>query len=150
MCDNAKPASGCTSRSLRYAENIGKIYRCIGLLNSMVIGGERHSNTSARITVEALDALDCLEQPNPSVSIPGGEPEYAPCACSEMLLACEGCWTHSIPVEEMEDDNCPLCGSSLVMEQRDDFDPAIWGGGHNCPYSPNADIERPMKPQKEG
>ena len=46
----------------RISEKIRKACRCIGLLNSMVRGGERHSDTSSRMVVEALDALDYLEQ----------------------------------------------------------------------------------------
>lgn len=50
----------------RISEKIRKACRCIGLLNSMVRGGERHSDTSSRMVVEALDALDYLEQHNPT------------------------------------------------------------------------------------
>ena len=66
MSKDVNPASGCTGPSDCYAENIKKIYRCIGLLNSMVRGGERHSDTSARATVEALDAIAYLEKHNAS------------------------------------------------------------------------------------
>jgi len=64
MSNEVKPDSGCTGPSDCYAENISKVYHCIGLLNIMVMSGERHSDTSARMTVEALDALDYLSQQN--------------------------------------------------------------------------------------
>lgn len=50
------------------SEKIRKVYRCIGLLDSMVRGGERHSDTSSRMVVEALDALDYLEQHPPELT----------------------------------------------------------------------------------
>ena len=57
-------------------------------------------------------------------------------------MDCEGCWTHSIPIEEMDGEVCPLCGAmSMVCEQQDDFDPTVWGGGHNKAYSPNMKVE---------
>jgi hypothetical protein len=52
------------SQSTGSADDFRKIRRCIGLLNSMVRGGERHSDTSERMTAEALEALERMEQPN--------------------------------------------------------------------------------------
>jgi hypothetical protein len=73
-----------TKRPSVDAENIQKARSCIGLLNSMIRSGESHSDTSCRMLVEALDALDYLEQHNAGVSSSGGEPEYAPRECSEL------------------------------------------------------------------
>lgn len=56
---NSPPEYGGANGS---ADDFRKIYHCIGLLNSMVRGGERHSDTSARMTVEALEALERMEQ----------------------------------------------------------------------------------------
>lgn len=48
------------------------------------------------------------------------------------LMDCEACWTHSIPLNECDGlDRCPHCGSDALTEQGDDFDAAVWGGGHN-------------------
>ena len=38
------------------------IRHCIGLLNSMVSGGESHSDISRRMIVKALQAIDLIEQ----------------------------------------------------------------------------------------
>ena len=57
-------ASEGTSASPCSADDFRKIRHCIGLLNSMVRGRERHSATSARMTVDALEALARMEQPN--------------------------------------------------------------------------------------
>ncbi len=55
-----------------------------------------------------------------------------------MLMDCESCWTHSIPFEDCDGDRCPLCGSSYLLgEQGDEFDSAVWGGGHGRQYAPN-------------
>ena len=53
---------------------------------------------------------------------------------TEQLIDCEGCWTHSIPIEACDGDRCPLCGSSMLTEQEDGFYPAVWGGGHGKEY----------------
>jgi hypothetical protein len=55
-------------------------------------------------------------------------------AASTMLLDCEGCWTHSIPINECDGDKCPLCESSALVEQEDGFDATVWGGGRNQAY----------------
>ncbi len=63
---------------------------------------------------------------------------------TEQLMACEGCWTHSIPVEALDGDACPLCGAvSMVCEQADDPAPAVWGGGHNKAYTPQTKAKGP-------
>lgn len=71
----------------------------------------------------------------------GGTPSR-PASGSGMLLDCEGCWTHSIPIEDCDGDNCPLCGSTMLMEQGDQFDASVWGGGHNRIYVPNGGVDR--------
>ncbi len=53
-----------------------------------------------------------------------------------MLMDCESCWTHSIPFDDCLGDRCPACGSSMLTEQGDGFDPAVWGGGVNKAYAP--------------
>jgi hypothetical protein len=63
-CQHCGATSSCTGRSDCYAVNIQKARSCIGLLNSMIRSGESHSDTSCRMLVEALDALDYLEQHN--------------------------------------------------------------------------------------
>ena len=60
--ENTAPEGTCAADCS--ADDFRKIRHCIGLLNSMVRGGERHSDTSARMTVEALEALERMEQPN--------------------------------------------------------------------------------------
>ena len=55
------------------ADDFRKIRHCIGLLNSMVRGGERHSDTSARMTVAALEAIERMEQPNARPDAPDGK-----------------------------------------------------------------------------
>jgi hypothetical protein len=62
--NEAKSASDCTRPGDCYAVNIQKVRSCIGLLNSMIRSGEYHSDKSCRMLVEALEALDDLEQPN--------------------------------------------------------------------------------------
>ena len=68
-------------------------------------------------------------------------PPPPPVAGSAILMDCEGCWTHSIPIEDCDGDNCPRCGLSMLMEQGDQFDAAVWGGGYNRAYVPNAEGE---------
>ena len=60
--ENAAPEGTCAA--VGSADDFRKIRHCIGLLNSMVRGGERHSDISTRMTVEALEAFDRMEQPN--------------------------------------------------------------------------------------
>ena len=63
-CFVPKLASSCTCGLHCSADYFRKIRNCIGLLNSMVRSGERHSDTSARMVVEALEAVERMEQPN--------------------------------------------------------------------------------------
>lgn len=65
--ENAAPGGTCAA--VGSADDFRKILHCLGLLNSMVRGGERHSDTSARMTVEALEALERIEQPNSAISL---------------------------------------------------------------------------------
>ena len=63
-----------------------------------------------------------------------------------MLLDCEQCCTHSIPIEACDQNEhetllCPLCGSSMLTEHEDGFDAAVWYGGHNQVYRPNVKAE---------
>jgi hypothetical protein len=44
-------------------EHIDKIYKALGLLNSMVLCGENHTDTSTRVFYEAKKALEAIEQP---------------------------------------------------------------------------------------
>jgi hypothetical protein len=76
-----------------------------------------------------------------------------PVVSSAMLLDCEGCWTHSIPIEECDGDRCPLCGSPALVEHDEQFDAAVWGGGRNREYghpapevSASATVGEPVKP----
>lgn len=66
-CFVPERASSCTCGLHCSADDVCKIRHCIGLLNSMVLGGEQHSYTSARMTVEALEALEHMEQPNADI-----------------------------------------------------------------------------------
>ena len=68
---------------------------------------------------------------------------------SAMLLDCEGCWTHSIPIEACVGDRCPLCGSSLIMEQEEQFDASVWGGGYNRAYEPNTGLRVRRESEQE-
>jgi hypothetical protein len=68
-----EPEMRWTRRPSVEAENIQKARSCIGLLNSMIRSGESHSDTSCRMLVEALDALDYLEQHNASLTLAGKE-----------------------------------------------------------------------------
>jgi hypothetical protein len=70
----------------------------------------------------------------PNVPVRRAASASPPVAGSVMLMDCECCWTHSIPIEDCDGDNCPLCGSSMLMEQGDLFDAAVWGRGHNRAY----------------
>ena len=95
----------------------------------------------ANVEVSGPAAAGTLDRPCCACSACTGRPPPPPVAGSAILMDCEGCWTHSIPIEDCDGDNCPLCGSSMLMEQGDQFDAAVWGGGCNRAYVPNAEGE---------